>query len=486
MDALAYETGSGLAAALRRKKISSAELTRHFLDRIERHNPSLNAVVTLNPAALGEAEEADRRLARGEEPPPLLGVPMTVKDTFETAGLLTTAGARDLASYVPASDATAVARLRAAGAVILGKTNTPAYAGDLQTYNRLFGTTNNPWDLSRSPGGSSGGAAAALAAGLTPLELGSDIGGSIRTPSAWSGVFGHKPSFGIVPGLGHRSGLPGTTPEPDIAAYGPMARSAEDLSLLLRILAGPPESAARGWKLELPPARHDDLSSFRVAAWLDEPGFATDESLLEVFQRAIATLRKEGVAVDEEARPGFSFTSARDSFEALLFSGLSGTLPGKFYASCQERVRFAGAEDRSPALRFARASVLSHREWLIEDIKRQEMRAAWRDFFQRFDILLCPATVLPAIRHDQEKGLTERTVEVNGEIRPYLDLFSWAGVIGVSYLPAASVPVGRTSSGLPAGLQVVSGYLEDATALGFAARLSKLLGGFSPPPGFAG
>src|SRR5690606_37586313 len=216
-------------------------------------NPALNAIVATDiEAARERARAADAALAAGESWGPLHGVPITIKDTFEVAGMPTTAGAKELRDHRPSSNAVAVQRLLDAGAIVFGKTNVPLYAGDLQTYNEVYGSTSNPWDLHRTPGGSSGGAAAALAAGLTALELGSDIGGSIRTPSHFCGVCGLKPSYGIIPSRGHIPGPPGTLSEADISVTGPMARSVDDLELALDILAGPDTPAAKGWRLELP------------------------------------------------------------------------------------------------------------------------------------------------------------------------------------------------------------------------------------------
>src|SRR6266849_1336134 len=263
MPDLCLRSATALAAALRRREIGCQELLDRYLERVARLNPALNAIVTLDAErARAAAERADRELASG----PLHGLPMTVKDTFETAGLRTTAGAPVLADYVPASDASAVARLRAAGALIFGKTNTPTFAADAQTYNPVFGTTNNPWDRARSPGGSSGGSAVAMAAGLSALELGSDIGGSIRNPAHYCGVYGHKPTHGIVPGRGHIPGPPGTLAEVDIGVVGPLARSADDLDLALSVLAGPAEDRGRAWLLELPPPRRGSLREYHVAA----------------------------------------------------------------------------------------------------------------------------------------------------------------------------------------------------------------------------
>jgi len=256
-----------LARAIREREVSSRELLEELLGRAERVNPALNAIVAWDvDRARAAAAAADEVTATGEPLGALHGVPMTVKDTYETEGLVTTAGAPELAQYVPQADAVVVARLKAAGAIIFGKTNSPLYAGDWQTYNDVYGRTNNPWDVTRTVGGSSGGAAAAVAAGLTPLEFGSDIGGSIRIPAHYNGVFGLKPSWGIVPLRGHIPGPPGSLVDPDIGVAGPIARSVADLKLALGLVAGPLPQEAAGWRLELDPgpALHD-VAGLRVA-----------------------------------------------------------------------------------------------------------------------------------------------------------------------------------------------------------------------------
>ncbi len=264
-------SATALATAIRARRISSREALEALVARIDRHDRALNLVVTLDlERARRDAAAADEELARGKLRGPLHGLPMTIKDSFQTAGLRTTSGAPELGEFVPQEDAVPVARLRAAGAVIFGKTNLPIYAGDVQSYNAVFGQSNNPWDVTRSPGGSSGGSAGALAAGFTPLELGSDIGGSIRNPSHCCGVVGHKPSFRLVPAQGQIPGPPGTLTQADIAVAGPMARSVEDLEVALDILAGPDDWEAVGWQLALPPPRHQRLGDFRLAAWIDD------------------------------------------------------------------------------------------------------------------------------------------------------------------------------------------------------------------------
>src|SRR5271155_1742707 len=252
MAELAYLSAIEIARRIRERSISSREALDYFFARIEELDKRVNSVVTIDATrARIAADAADAALARGELRGPLHGVPMTVKDSFQTAGMRTTSGAPELAEFTPQEDAWPVARLREAGAIVFGKTNAPIYAGDLQTYNEVFGTTNNPYDVSRTPGGSSGGSAAALACGFTPLELGSDIGGSIRLPSHMAGVAGHKPSYGLVPAHGQIPGPPGTLSLADLAVAGPMARTVEDLKLGLGIMAGPNRWEHPAWRLSL-------------------------------------------------------------------------------------------------------------------------------------------------------------------------------------------------------------------------------------------
>lgn len=484
MDDPGFSTATALTKAIRNHEIGCRELLELYLGRIERLNPRLNAVVTLAAErARREADAADAALGRGEAKGPLHGLPVTVKDTIETAGLRTTAGAPELAEHVPASDAAVVARLRAAGAIVFGKTNTPLYAGDAQTYNAVFGTTNNPWDVARSPGGSSGGSAAATAAGLSAVEVGSDIGGSIRNPAAYCGVYGHKPTWGIVPSRGHIPGPPGTLADPDIAALGPLARGADDLALVLDAIAGPLPDRAVGWKLELPPPRRSRLADYRVAAWLDDRACPVDSPVLERFTAAVEALRRAGVKVDERARPALDFTDAYRTYLRLLWPILSlGLPPDQFEAMAAHASALPEAADDDVA-RFARGSTERHRDWLFANEVRERYRAAWAELFRSHDVLLCPITPTAAILHDQESELLSRTILVNGKPRPYLDQIAWAGLVGMVHLPATIAPVGRTAPGLPVGIQIVGPYLEDRTAIDFARRLGEVVGGYERPPG---
>jgi amidase len=483
MSELAFRPAVELAAAIRRRELGSRELLEHYLVRIERLNPRVNAVVTLDvDRARARADAADAALARGESWGPIHGLPMTIKDSLETAGLRTTSGAPELAEHVPAADAPAVARVVAAGAIVFGKTNLPTYASDAQTYNPVFGTTNNPWDPTRVPGGSSGGSAAALAAGLTGLELGSDIGGSIRNPSHYCGVYGHKPTFGIVPTRGHIPGPPGALAEFDLGTVGPMARSAEDLALELDLIAGPLPERAGAWRLELPPPRRNALRDYRVAAWLDDPACPVDGAVRQRLEAAVERLRRAGVRVDERARPGFDLGEAFETYGQLLWPIMTSGAPDDAF---QNLIEVAERQGDGGALgRFARWAVLRHRHWLAADERRERYRAAWAALFRDHDVLLCPVTPVVAHRHDHGDFLA-RTLRVNGADRPYLDVIVWCGVMGnLSLLPVTAAPVGRTSEGLPVGVQIVGPYLEDRTPIDFARRMAEVVGGFEPPPGY--
>jgi amidase len=441
-------SASRLVHALRAREISSRELLEEYLERIERLNPSLNAIVTLDvEGARSAAAAADQATAEGRDVGALHGLPITIKDALETEGMRTTSGAPDLAGYLPARDADAVARLRAAGAVIFGKTNLPTYAMDWQTYNPLFGTTNNPWDLARTPGGSSGGAAAAVAAGLTGLELGSDIRGSLRHPAHNTGVFALKPTFGIVPVRGHIPGPPGTLSAPDLGVLGPLARSADDLDLALDVLAGPDAAMATAWRLRLPPARGRRPSDYRIAVWLDDPACPVDSSVVDALQGAVQALREAGAHIDESARP-VDFAESDGVFERLFVAAVS-----------------PGAAD-----------------WNLVNEHRHRLRAQWAGFFESYDVLLTPVSPVAAIEHDQEGTVDTRTITVNGIERPYVSQSPWNGLAGAAYLPAAVAPVGLTPEGLPVGIQVIAPYLEDRTAIDVARLLERELGGYRRPP----
>jgi amidase len=472
-----------LVRLLRRREVSSRELLDLFLDRVEQHNPALNAVVTLDAdRARDRAADADAAAARGEWWGPLHGLPMTVKDTLETAGLRTTAGAEELRDHVPDRDAESVSRIRAAGAVLFGKTNTPTYAMDAQTYNPIFGTTNNPWDVTRAPGGSSGGSAAAVAAGLTGLEVGSDIGGSIRNPAHYCGVFGHKPTHGVVPLRGHIPGPPGTLSPTDLGVVGPLARSADDLDLALDVMAGPAPEVAVAWRLQLPAPRQGALPAYRLAAWIDDPHCPVDAAVGDILHGTLEALAGAGAKIDDAARPVDLAESDR-VYQRLLAGEVCNGLPAATFEGLTQLADQLAPDDESFIARQARNLTQRKRDWNSANEHRYRLAAEWADFFTSYDALLCPIVPTVCIPHDQS-DLTSRTILVNGEPRSYLDQLVWAGLATGPLLPATVVPVGRTAEGLPVGMQVVAPVLEDRTAIDVARRVAEVTGGYCPPPGF--
>ncbi|WP_290651988.1 amidase [Aquisalimonas sp.] len=483
---LAYRSTARLALMIREGELSAEAMLEHFLGRMERHNAALNAVVTTDlDAARRRAREADAARARGESWGPLHGIPMTVKETYEVEGMPTTAGAPALRDHWSEVNAAAVQRLLDAGVVIYGKTNVPLFAGDLQSYNAIYGTTNNPWDLARTPGGSSGGSAAALAAGMTSLELGSDIGGSIRTPASFCGVCGHKSSYGVISSRGHIPGSPGSLSRTDISVAGPLARTVDDLQLAMGLLAGPEPEQAVGWQLRLPPARWRRLTDFRVAAWLDDPGCPVDAEVVSILEGLVGRLRTAGVQVDDQSRPqGIDLASSHETYYQLLTATMSGGLPEKVFNTMLDKAELAGLQDTSYPMRFARGAIQRHGQWLRTHEKRLQMRKAWEAFFRGIDVVLAPAIHTPPFPHDHSQPMAERRLAVNGVDRPYMDVLAWAGLAGVVYLPSTVVPVGHTASGLPVGVQIIGPYLEDYTSLAFARHVEALTGGFVVPPGY--
>jgi amidase len=476
---LGYWSATELAARIRKREVSSREALTALLDRVERLDGPINSVVTTDvERAFEEASRADEVARRGWGQGPLHGVPITIKDSWATAGMRTTSGAPELADYVPPEDAWPVARLREAGAIVYGKTNLPIYAGDFQSYNEVFGTTNNPFDLDRTPGGSSGGSAAALACGFTPLELGSDIGGSIRLPAHMSGVMGHKPSFGIVPAHGQIPGPPGTLTLADLAVGGPMARTVADLELGLSLLAGPNRWDAAAWRLELPPPPHHDLQGYRIAAWLDDERMPVEPEVRRLLEGVVEALTHQGAKVDTDARPPFTLAKAFDTFLALLAAALSGGFkPAQLDA-------FAAEGDDSELSRARRRAALRHRDWLSWNERRLQLRRQWEAVFAQFDAILLPVMSCPAIPHDHSEPMAARTVRIAGADHPYWDATVWMAPAGACYLPATVIPAGLTPSGLPVGVQIVGPFLHDRTTLHIARHLAELTGGCPRPPGF--
>lgn len=471
-----------LADAIRRREVSSRELLEHYLARVDELNPPLNAVVTTEPdRARAAADGADVAIARGDDLGPLHGVPMTVKDTYLTAGMRTTCGLPAW-DHVPERDAEAVRRLRGAGAVIFGKTNTPALAGDWQTYNTIFGTSNNPWDTARSTGGSSGGAAAAVATGMTGLELGSDIGGSIRFPSSWCGVCGHKTTWGIVSQAGLLPPAPGTLSSTDLSVVGPLARDVADLELALGVLAGVDGHAAVGWRLELPPPRAERLGDLRLALWLDDPAYPVDAEVGTVLHAAAAALAADG-AQFVDARPAVVLPDVVRLYQQFLYPITLSTMGKRSFDNMVALADSLPEDDDQPLARTARFATQRYREWVFGNEKREQLRALMAEFFTGVDALLMPVAMVPAIPHDHSEPFPNRVIQVDCAVRPYTDLMAWIALATLTYLPATVVPVGRTASGLPVGIQIVGPYLEDRTTLAVGRLIEEVLGGFTPPLG---
>jgi amidase len=472
---LHHSSAIELAAMIARRELSSRELLDHLVRRVETYNPQVNAVVTLDVEHATEAARAaDAATAAGSTAGPLHGVPITMKDALAVAGLRSTGGAVEHRDHVPERDADVVAAVRRAGAVVFGKTNVPRWSGDLQTYNEVFGTTNNPWDTTRVPGGSSGGAATSVALGFTGFELGTDIGGSIRLPSAYCGVVGHKPSFGLVPCGGYIDRVDYGSTEPDINVHGPIARSVDDLEMLLDLIAGPRPDRRVAVRHELPRPRHDRIDEFRVALWSDAAACPASADTVAAVEAAGDVLASIGASVDRAARPELDAHAAVRLGTRLVVSALAPSLGDAEFEFF--RMLAESSDVTADVASAVGAYTMSHRSWLAADVERTRIRAVWERFFGDVDVLVCPVVISPPFHHDQEGSIADRTLLVDGVERPHGDLLWWNVLIGMAYLPSTVVPVGTTADGLPLAVQVVGPYLEDRSALAVARSLRSELG----------
>lgn len=466
------------------KEISAVELLDLHLARYERFNPQLNAVIfTQVDQAKAHAKAADEATARGERRGPFHGIPTTIKESYDWSGAPSSWGIPVWKDNVATSNAVAVQRLLDAGAVIYGKTNIPFNLADWQSFNDIYGTTNNPWDLKRTPGGSSGGAAAALASGMSSLEIGSDIGASIRNPAHYCGVFGHKPTMGIVPLHGHQ--LPGDNTFLDISVGGPLVRCADDLATALDVLAGPAGHDALAWRLELPKPRKTRLADFKVGVLLESPACVQDDELTAQLQATIDALARAGVEVDDKARPDLDLARVQHVYLLLLRAATGTRVDDATFVANQAGAAARAADDFSHYRAYIdRGVTISHRGWSQLHNEREAMRRRWAAFFEDYDLLLCPAAASAAFPHDQEGDRADRTIPVNESQQPVTDQLFWAGLSGVVFLPSTVAPAGLTRSGLPVGLQIVAAYLQDRTAIEFARLMEQALGGFRVPPGY--
>jgi amidase len=478
-----FRSAKQLASDIRRRKLGCLEVLDLYLARMERFNGKLNAIVVTDvDGARRRARQADAALRRGKPWGPFHGVPMTIKESYDVAGMPTTWGLPALKDNVAPRNALAVDRLLAAGVVLFGKTNVPAWLADYQSYNDVYGTTNNPWDLARSPGGSSGGSAVALAAGLTGLEAGSDIGSSIRNPAHYCGVFGHKPTFGIVPPRGQA--LPGRVAQGDISVIGPMARSAEDLAIGLSVMAGPDEIDGAGLRLALPAPRRKALREFKVAVMLDDPAAEVDREVQARLQALADFLGKRKVKVSFTARPAFDTAEAHRTYIFLLRAATAGRQTAEEFSRNAEITRGLAPDDQRYYAWTMRANTASHRDWLAANETRHKMRWRWAEFFREWDLLLCPVASSAAFPHDHAGERHERMITVNGKRVPCVDQLFWAGYGGMAYLPATVAPAGFTPAGLPVGVQIIGPQYGDRTCIEFARLLEREFQAFVPPPDY--
>jgi amidase len=481
-----FKTAVELSAALAAKHVSAVELAQDAVARIERHDSKINAICVRDfERGLEAARAADAARARGETGL-LLGLPLTVKESYNVAGLPTTWGFPAQKDFVPSEDALSISRVKNAGGVILGKTNVPLGLGDWQSYNDIYGTTNNPYDLGRTPGGSSGGSAAALAAGYGPLSLGSDIGGSLRVPAFHCGVYAHKPTFALVPPRGHTPPpLPPLPLDRDLAVIGPMARCAADLALLLDVIAGPdPLEAGTAYKLALPPPRHGELHGFRVLLIDSDPLLPTAKSVRAAIEKLAVDLGKTGVKIERHSPLLPDFAASTRLYMRMLLSFLGATFAPESYAGAKAAAAALADDDLSLAAERLRGIALSHRDWVTADGGRARLRAQWRELFKSFDAVICPVMPTPAYPHDHSADQEKRRINIDGQDHVYPDQLAWPGIATLPGLPATAIPIGLSPEGLPIGVQIVGPWLEDRTPIKLAGLIEREFGGFVPPPDF--
>jgi amidase len=462
---------------LRAGKTTSAGLVEAAIERIEQADASINAVVVRDfERARHAAGIADQERSNGSERP-LLGLPLTVKEAFDVRGLPTTWGLPGPHAAASA-DAVLVERLRCAGAVIIGKTNVATMLADWQSANEVYGVTNNPWDLGRTSGGSSGGGAAAVASGMTALDFGSDLAGSLRIPAAFCGVFAHRPSHGIVPMRGLAPPMAPRTAIAqaiDQATVGPMARTAADLTLALNIVAGLDGPDAAGWRLSLPPARHAGLAGYRVLMIDEHPLVDTSSDIRRAIGVLADRLRSEGCRVGRDTGEVPDLQDLTQTFSALLMSSMGVDLPAGDYATASAQAKEIDCGEH------VRNMTMSHRDWMLLDRHRLELAARWAQTFGRWDIVVCPAAPTTAFRHDN-RPFEKRELKIEGATTGYERTPLWAALAAPSGLPVTTVPIGLDRDGLPIGLQVIGPRMEDYTPLAFATLLEQQLAyGFKRP-----
>ena len=477
-----FDSAHEILEKIKQREVSSLEVLESFLAQVEKVNPKINAIVALDAERAKEkAIEADNKINLKSKLGPLHGLPMTIKDAFEVEGIVSTGGNPAWKDNIPKRNAEAVQRLVDAGAIIFGKTNVPFLSSDLQSFNKIYGTTNNPWDLERTPGGSSGGSAAALAAGMTPLELGSDIGGSIRVPAHFCGLYGHKPSYNIISEVGHMPPPPGSILTGNgLSVAGPLARSPEDLEIALDVLVSAQEQDSQAWKVKLPKARTKKTKELKIAVWPDEPYAEADNEITNLIKDTAEDLKHAGAKVETVDLP-ISFEEIDKIYSLLLNPLMLAGSPKETFETLAKLNESLDPNDMSELAKVARGSVLKHADWVLVNAMRQNMRQKWREFFNKFDVILCPTCITPAFKHNHNP-VHERKLTINGKDDEYLRATLWAGPAVSAGLPSTNVPIGMSSNNLPISMQITGPYLEDKTCLEVAKVVRNIRGGFKIPP----
>ncbi len=482
MSEYAFKSAVELASFVASKEVSSLELTDMYIKRVETIGADLNAVVVQDFERGREAAKAaDAAVSSGETLGPLHGVPMTIKEAYNIEGLPTTWGVPELKDNIATEDSDTVIRMKQAGAHFFGKTNVPLNLADFQSFNEIYGTTNNPWNLERTPGGSSGGSSAALAAGLTGLEAGSDIGGSIRNPAHFCGIYGHKPTWGVVSDRGHS--LPGQFAPADIAVVGPMARSAEDLKVSMDVTAGASRNDVNGWQLKLPKPVKNSLKDFRVAIWTDDVMAPVSQEISDRVQLIGDTLSKLGATISDSARPEVDQDESYEVYNSLLWGVMSAGLTPKERAEHQAAAEKLDPDDHSMEASLIRYSVQDHGTWAVNNNKRFLLRQQWQNFFKDWDILICPQTTTTAFPQDEGEYLN-RKIMVDNVDQDYFQQLFWAGLVTVAHLPSTVFPTGLSQEGLPIGLQAIGAEFHDYITIDFTRLMAEEIGGFIPPPNY--
>lgn len=480
----AYRSANALLEQLRNRETSSVELVEESIKRIERYDTEINAVVVRNfEEARIAAVKADEARARGERGL-LLGLPITMKESYSVAGFPKSWGIAGQEKIVESKDGVVAARLRKEGVIFLGKTNVPKNLGDWQTYNDLYGTTNNPWDLGLTAGGSSGGSAAAVASGFVSLDFGSDLNGSLRVPAHCCGIYAHNPSYGLVPQRGHEP--PGSLSLSvgrglDFAVNGPLARCADDLALALKVVAGPDDDMAVGYKLALPPSRHIKLKDFRVLLLTQHPFLRSSHDVESALEACAAHLIQNGNKVERSVSGYIDLISITHIFLQQLLAILAVDMNDNAYKKAEQNAAKLAGDQMLEAF-AARGQVLTYRDFALLSRQKMVIKHQWRELFKKFDVVLCPVMPIPAFAHDHSQDMDARTLMIDDKKIPYGEVGLWSSVATLTGQPSTVMPIGKSRNGLPIGMQIIGPFLEDLTTIAFARSLEAEFGGFSPAP----